>query len=86
MKHNCKTQKIFVDTLQSFRADLQVNGGLRIRVGVKASERGKRSNVKETEWEESMVCWKVISPGRISNSFLLVTPLHLAVFYLKDLS
>ena len=59
---------------------------MRIRVRDKATERRKRSKVKEREGEESMVCSKVISLSRISKSFLLVISLHLVVFYLKDLS
>ena len=49
-----------------------VNGELRIRVRDKASERRKRSKVKEREGEESMVCYlskKDFKKLSVSNLF-----------------
>ena len=57
MKHNCKIQK--KKKKKKIFSHLEwtwVNGGWRIRVRNKATERRKRSKVKEREGEESMVC------------------------------
>ena len=53
--YETQLQKSKSNNCRHFIVVIQVNGGLRIRVRDKATERRKRSKVKEKEGEESMV-------------------------------